>query len=171
MTSTLSLTITNSTAISSKRSLRPSAQRYSITKFCASIQPSSRNRRTKGIVHGASFMHYDVGYFTSTWSRRPCNPSTTRSARGCHPCLGYVLSPMCPGWTLTNWSGRRDSNPRPRPWQGRALPLSYTRIRWAAAVSPPQAVPIANSGGALQPRPKLANFGPWPRRPTSCSLR
>src|SRR5580704_7287773 len=27
------------------------------------------------------------------------------------------------------WSGRRDSNPRPRPWQGRALPLSYTRIR------------------------------------------
>ena len=28
------------------------------------------------------------------------------------------------------WSGRRDSNPRPRPWQGRALPLSYTRILW-----------------------------------------
>ena len=25
----------------------------------------------------------------------------------------------------SNWSGRRDSNPRPRPWQGRALPLSY----------------------------------------------
>jgi hypothetical protein len=27
-----------------------------------------------------------------------------------------------------NWSGRRDSNPRPQPWQGFALPLSYTRI-------------------------------------------
>jgi hypothetical protein len=27
-----------------------------------------------------------------------------------------------------NWSGRRDSNPRPRPWQGRALPLSYARL-------------------------------------------
>src|SRR5216117_963893 len=26
-----------------------------------------------------------------------------------------------------NWSGKRDSNPRPRPWQGRALPLSYSR--------------------------------------------
>lgn len=25
------------------------------------------------------------------------------------------------------WSGRRDLNPRHRPWQGRALPLSYTR--------------------------------------------
>ena len=36
---------------------------------------------------------------------------------------------MCPGRTKKFWSGRRDSNPRPRPWQGRALPLSYTRIR------------------------------------------
>ena len=25
------------------------------------------------------------------------------------------------------WSGRWVSNPRPRPWQGRALPLSYAR--------------------------------------------
>ena len=23
----------------------------------------------------------------STWSRKPCNPATTRPARGCHPCL------------------------------------------------------------------------------------
>src|SRR5260370_33238385 len=34
---------------------------------------------------------------------------------------------------LKVWSGRRDSNPRPRPWQGRALPLSYTRIRLGKA--------------------------------------
>ena len=26
-----------------------------------------------------------------------------------------------------DWSGRWDSNPRPQPWQGCALPLSYTR--------------------------------------------
>jgi hypothetical protein len=45
----------------------------------------------------ASFMHYDLD--TSTWSRKPCNLSTTRSARGRHPCLRYDLSPMCPGWT------------------------------------------------------------------------
>jgi hypothetical protein len=25
------------------------------------------------------------------------------------------------------WSGRRESNPRLRPWQGRTLPLSYSR--------------------------------------------
>jgi Ala-tRNA(Pro) deacylase len=29
---------------------------------------------------------------------------------------------------IRDWSGRRDSNPRPQPWQGCALPLSYTRI-------------------------------------------
>ena len=26
------------------------------------------------------------------------------------------------------WSGRRDSNPRPSPWQGDALPLSHFRV-------------------------------------------
>jgi hypothetical protein len=28
---------------------------------------------------------------------------------------------------MKRWSGRRDSNPRPQPWQGCALPLSYAR--------------------------------------------
>ena len=27
-----------------------------------------------------------------------------------------------------SWSGKRDSNPRLRPWQGRTLPLSYSRL-------------------------------------------
>ena len=27
------------------------------------------------------------------------------------------------------WSGRRDLNSRPSPWQGDALPLSYSRLR------------------------------------------
>jgi hypothetical protein len=43
--------------------------------------------------------------------------------------------PACPqmeksprGWAFQEiWSGRRGSNPRHRPWQGRALPLSYSR--------------------------------------------
>src|SRR4029077_6162560 len=39
-----------------------------------------------------------------------------------------------------NWSGRRGSNPRPRPWQGRALPLSYTRILCRARDAPATAV-------------------------------
>ena len=29
------------------------------------------------------------------------------------------------------WSGRRDSNSRPSPWQGDALPLSHFRIYWS----------------------------------------
>ncbi len=28
---------------------------------------------------------------------------------------------------LSSWSGRRDSNPRPPPWQGDVLPLNYFR--------------------------------------------
>lgn len=39
-----------------------------------------------------------------------------------------------------NWSGRRGSNPRPRPWQGRALPLSYTRILCRSHDAPATAV-------------------------------
>ena len=48
MTSTLSRT--NSAAISAKRSVRPSAQRYSIATLRPSIQPSSRSRGTKAAV-------------------------------------------------------------------------------------------------------------------------
>ena len=33
-------------------------------------------------------------------SRKPCNPSTTPSAQGCHPCLRYVPLPMSPGRTI-----------------------------------------------------------------------
>jgi hypothetical protein len=58
---------------------------------------------------------------TSTWSRKPCNLSTTRSARGRHPCLRYDLLPMCPGWTLPKWRARRDSNPRPPDSKSGAL--------------------------------------------------
>jgi hypothetical protein len=42
-----------------------------------------------------SFMHYDLGYFDL--EQRPLdNPFGTRLS----PILRYVLSPMCPGWTL-----------------------------------------------------------------------
>jgi hypothetical protein len=45
-----------------------------------------------------TFMRYDLGYFDL--EQKTLQTSTTRSARGCHPCLRYVLSPMCPGRTL-----------------------------------------------------------------------
>ncbi len=54
----------------------------------------------------------------------------------------WILSPTClpippPGRT-SMWSERRDSNPRPRPWQGRALPaelLSQVKELFIKAVA------------------------------------
>ena len=50
MTATLSRT--KSAAMSATRSMRPSAQRYSIATVRPSIQPSSRSRCTKAVAHG-----------------------------------------------------------------------------------------------------------------------
>src|SRR5208283_4884377 len=53
----------------------------------------------------------------------------TRLAEGLTPFLTTESSPrVLAGQADFFWSGRRDSNPRPQPWQGCALPLSYTRI-------------------------------------------
>ena len=35
---------------------------------------------------------------------------------------------LCRRNSFNEWSGRRDLNPRPQPWQGCALPLSYFRV-------------------------------------------
>jgi hypothetical protein len=48
------------------------------------------------------------------------------------------------------WSGRRGSNPRPRPWQGRALPLSYTRIRKIAGDRADNGQSYAKCGSRMQ---------------------
>jgi len=48
------------------------------------------------------------------------------------------------GWTddRDDWSGRRDSNPRPQPWQGCALPLSYSRFLDVAGSAPKRRLSI-----------------------------
>ena len=43
------------------------------------------------------------------------------------PCLNVLKRKARAGAGLQTWSGRRDLNPRLRPWQGRTLPLSYSR--------------------------------------------
>src|ERR1051325_7152426 len=40
-----------------------------------------------------------------------------------------LYTPRRAGPEEGRWSGKRDSNPRLRPWQGRTLPLSYSRPR------------------------------------------
>jgi hypothetical protein len=56
------------------------------------------------------------------------------------------------------WSGKRDSNPRLRPWQGRTLPLSYSRSQ-STPQSTQQAVGRATTGRRRRP---LASFGARP---------
>ncbi len=41
-----------------------------------------------------------------------------------------------------DWSGRRDSNSRPSPWQGDALPLSYFRATCDASASAAEPLPL-----------------------------
>ena len=80
---------------------------------------------------------------TSTWSRKPCNPSTTRSARGCHLCLRYDLLPMCPGRTK---SKRRESN-WARTFSTKALAVRKSRaIRRKIGTAGAGANEIGSSG-------------------------
>jgi hypothetical protein len=53
-------------------------------------------------------------------------PPTTRSARGCHPCLRYDLLPMCPGRTVYYWWAVTDSNRRHPACKTGALPTELT---------------------------------------------
>jgi hypothetical protein len=66
---------------------------------------------------------------SSSYSERDLNPHD----RNGH----WILSPTClpipPSEQDLKKSERRDLNPRPSPWQGDALPLSYFR-EWSANV-------------------------------------
>ena len=44
-------------------------------------------------------------------------------------------------WYLSKWSGRRDSNPRPPPWQGGALPVELLLHKQDAVSAPKGADP------------------------------
>ena len=70
--------------------------RNSTSQPCSPAKSLASRKSTRAFGSSAScIMISDI----STWSRKTCNPATTRTARGCHPCLRYDLSPMCPGWT------------------------------------------------------------------------
>ena len=51
---------------------------------------------------------------------------------------------------LNIWSGKRDLNPRPSPWQGDALPLSYSR-----------SITIGQRGGILLMREQCCQAIKW----------
>ena len=94
----------------------------------------------------------------------------TAGPDGCRfgDCIFQTISPIRSliGHKAATWSGRRDLNPRPSPWQGDALPLSYSRIRpqrvYRAVHSRVNEPPIPRSSASPQPGP------PPYRRPGLC---
>jgi hypothetical protein len=59
--------------------------------------------------------------------------------------------------TFQYWSGKRDSNPRLRPWQGRTLPLSYSRSPNCAGA--PQPTPCRCPEALIVPQRQRGNQG------------
>ncbi len=58
----------------------------------------------------------------TTWVPRP-GEACFEGIVAVHSCRSLT------GWhRRAEWSGRRDLNSRPSPWQGDALPLSYSRV-------------------------------------------
>ena len=59
--------------------------------------------------------------------------SSTRRRADSNRRIGVLQTPALTSWLRRHnyqiyWSGRRDSNPRPLPWQGSILPLNYFRF-------------------------------------------
>ncbi len=62
-----------------------------------------------------------------------CRRSDSNRHGGRPPTVFETVASTCSATSayLSNWSGRRDSNSRPSPWQGDALPLSHFRsLTW-----------------------------------------
>ena len=107
----------------------------------------SSNRASGGIGRraGLRILWGNPSGFNSRLAHQP-SPEATRRRRlsrrsdatrheGGPSCRGFGT----PAWQATrakNWSERRDLNPRPSPWQGDALPLSYARIQDGAYNEP-----------------------------------
>jgi hypothetical protein len=59
-------------------------------------------------------------------AERPIHSGAYRLGGSAYARGGVLPLRLCTPPNLS-WSGKRDSNPRLRPWQGRTLPLSYSR--------------------------------------------
>src|SRR2546421_638918 len=74
----------------------------STSQACWPVKSSASRKSTTAFGSLASCITISD---TSTWSRKPCNLSTTRSVRGCHPCLRYDLSLCVRAGHRTAWLG------------------------------------------------------------------
>jgi hypothetical protein len=95
-----------------------------------SHSPGVRSGSKRGCVTSEQLRR---NFFRSFFSRRFLRRPRTFAGKRNSP---LERRPFVDSVLEKNWSGRRGSNPRPRPWQGRALPLSYTRIRIGGDCAP-----------------------------------
>ena len=65
------------------------------------------------------------------------------------------------------WSGRRDLNSRPSPWQGDALPLSYSRFLVVFHRSPLATSRTASAGKLFRARLSIPSGPPWVKLPNA----
>src|SRR5262249_8708211 len=65
----------------------------SISQPCSPVSASASRRSTTVFGSSASCTTILASLISN---RKPCNPSTTPSAQGCHPCLSYVSLPIPP---------------------------------------------------------------------------
>ncbi len=70
--------------------------------------------------------------FKSLVSTNSTTPANLEATPGFEPGMRILQTLALPLGDVANspkkWSGKRDSNPRHQPWQGCALPLSYSRF-------------------------------------------
>jgi hypothetical protein len=80
---------------------------------------------------------------------------------------GFRRGPETPGeprnFVEEKWSGKRDLNPRPQPWQGCALPLSYSRDARILAGHSQRVNARASVRPAAEPSRPGAETAPHPR--------
>ena len=124
-----------------------------------------------------SFMHDDLGFIAIS-NRKPCNPSTTPSAQGCHPSLRYVSLPMSPVRTtdcLLEEDGFELAVPPRRERLWGATPGKHCRLRpepvsgsaLRAAVSDWQHPDEPFAGAGPMVRIALSPLRTWFLAPTS----
>ena len=76
----------------------------------------------------------------------PCGAENETRTRD--PDLGKVVLYQL-SYFRKKWSGKRDSNSRPRPWQGRALPTELFPLRFTNRYSISR-IPLANCAAKVQ---------------------
>jgi hypothetical protein len=94
------------------------------------FQSALRQTTTRfGLSLGLDTVDLAIGRLSANPAAASELPDQSGTEAGSNLLLTHVLKPKesCRE-KKKNWSGKRDLNPRPSPWQGDALPLSYSRL-------------------------------------------